>query len=146
MLNKYIAIGNLTNDTKVQDIKSNKLCTFSLAINNPTNNKDVCFIDVETWGKVAENCSQFLSKGSKIFIEGRLKYSCWEAKDGSKKCKVSCIADYVQFMPSSKDSDTEFKQNTKGNSSSTSPDQEVENEIENIEGEDDFDELADVPF
>jgi single-strand DNA-binding protein len=132
MLNKYIAIGNLTNDAKIQEIKSNKLCTFSLAVNNPTNNKDVCFIDVETWGKVAENCSKFLSKGSKIFIEGRLKYSCWETKDGSKKCKVSCIADYVQFM-----STKEFEE----------PMQTKEGESYEIDQEnDDFDELADVPF
>jgi len=85
MLNKYIAIGNLTTDPNVKKIKDTSLCTFSLAINNPIKKEDVCFIDVETWGRVADSCEKYLSKGSKILMEGRLKYSCWESKDGSKK-------------------------------------------------------------
>jgi len=132
MLNKYIAIGNLTIAPKTQQIKDTHLTTFSVAINNPMNKNDVCFIDIETWGKTAQNCSKFLDKGSKIFLEGRLKYSCWQAKDGSKKCKVSCVADYVQFMNSSKeDSQPENKEHI-----------DAEEELTTEE----FDELSDIPF
>ena len=129
MLNKYIAIGNLTAAPKSQKIKDTQLATFSVAINNPVKKDDVCFIDVETWGKTAQNCSKFLEKGSKIFLEGRLKYGCWQAKDGTKKCKVSCVADYVQFMSSTKDEDTEAKI-------------EAEEELSAEE----HDELSDIPF
>jgi single-strand DNA-binding protein len=131
MLNKYIAIGNLTTDPKTQQIKDTTLCTFSLAVNNPVKKDDVCFIDIETWGRTADNCSKFLNKGSKIFIEGRLKYGCWQAKDGSKRCKVSCVGDYVQFM------------STKGEDNVENTQQKVDNpEVD----EEMFDELKDIPF
>ena len=132
MLNKYIAIGNLTAVPKTQKVKDTQLTTFSLAVNNPVNKNDVCFIDVETWGKTAQNCSKFLDKGSRIFIEGRLKYSCWQAKDGTKKCKVSCVADYVQFMSSNKEETDSIEDKHK----------EAEEEFSAEE----FDELSDIPF
>ena len=131
MLNKYIAIGNLTGDPKTQKVKDTSLVTFSLAINNPIKKDDVCFIDVETWGRTADNCAKFIKKGSKIFIEGRLKYGCWQTKTGEKRCKVSCVGDYVQFMDSKTD-------DPKGMSTQT----EVEEDIDAAE----FDELSDIPF
>ena len=131
MLNKYIAIGNLTIDPKTQQIKDTTLCTFSLAVNNPIKKDDVCFIDIETWGRTADNCSKFLKKGSQIFVEGRLKYGCWEAKDGSKRCKVSCVGDYVQFM------------STKGEDNV----EKIDKKADNPEVDDEmFDELKDIPF
>lgn len=130
MLNKYLAIGNLTSDPKKQSIKDTNLVTFSLAINNPVKKDDVCFVDVETWGRNADNCAKFLKKGSKVFIEGRLKYNCWEAKDGSKRCKVSCVADYVQFMSSKNEETLEKKVQQEDNQDLTQ----------------EFDELADIPF
>lgn len=133
MLNKYIAIGNLTAKPKVQQVKDTQLTTFSVAVNNPMNKNDVCFIDIETWGKTAQNCSKFLDKGSKIFLEGRLKYSCWQSKDGSKKCKVSCVADYVQFMNSNKE---------ESNNENIKQELEVDEELSAEE----FDELSDIPF
>lgn len=133
MLNKYIAIGNLTVDPKTQQVNDKSLTTFSLAINNPLNKNDVCYIDVETWGRQADNCAKFLKKGSKIFIEGRLKYGCWQTKSGEKRCKVSCVGDYVQFMDSKNDS----SQLEKSVQSNDNP-QEVEF--------DEDDELANIPF
>jgi single-strand DNA-binding protein len=134
MLNKYIAIGNLTIDPSIKKIKDTSLCTFSLAINNPVKKDDVCFIDVEAWGRTADNCEKFLSKGSKIFMEGRLKYGCWEAKDGSKRCKVSCVADYVQFM------------STKGEGEGVKSVEESPPAEPESTNTDEFDELSDIPF
>jgi len=131
MLNKYIAIGNLTGDPKTQKVKDTSLVTFSLAINNPIKKDDVCFIDVETWGRTADNCAKFIKKGSKIFIEGRLKYGCWQTKTGEKRCKVSCVGDYVQFMDSKSDDSKEMSTQT-----------EVDEDIDAAE----FDELSDIPF
>jgi single-strand DNA-binding protein len=131
MLNKYIAIGNLTGDPKTQTVKDTSLVTFSLAINNPIKKDDVCFIDVETWGRTADNCAKFIKKGSKIFVEGRLKYGCWQTKTGEKRCKVSCVGDYVQFMDSKPD-------DPKGMSTQT----EVDEDVDAAE----FDELSDIPF
>ena len=131
MLNKYIAIGNLTIEPKTQQVNEKSLTTFSLAVNNPVNKNDVCFIDVETWGRTADNCAKFLKKGSKIFIEGRLKYGCWQTKGGEKRCKVSCVGDYVQFMDTKNDG-----------ASKPSEDTDTDTEIEI--GEED--ELANIPF
>ena len=135
MLNKYIAIGNLTTDPNIKQIKDTSLCTFSLAINNPVKKDDVCFIDVEAWGRTADNCEKYLSKGSKIFMEGRLKYGCWESKDGSKRCKVSCVADYIQFMSSKNEDQAQPHKKT----------EDLTPDAENLNNEE-IDELSDIPF
>ncbi|NOX96915.1 MAG: single-stranded DNA-binding protein [Nitrospirae bacterium] len=50
------------------------------------------------WGKQAENCSQYLNKGSAIFVEGRLQSRSWEAEDGTKRNTLEVVARRVQFL------------------------------------------------
>lgn len=129
-MNKYIALGNLTKDPESKQTKSGKsICTFTLAVNNPNNN--TFFIDVETWNKVADNCSRFLSKGRKVLIEGKLNLNTWESKTGEKRSKVFCTADIVNFLSKHENTD-QTKNNT--------------DENQNPKAESEFDEFADVPF
>ena len=104
-LNKVFLIGNLTRDPELRYIPSGTaVANFGLATNRVYNTQDgerkeeVCFVDIVTWAKTAENCANYLSKGSPIFIEGRLQYDSWETEDGQKRSKLRVVADRVQFL------------------------------------------------
>lgn len=102
MLNKYIAIGNLTQNPSTKKVGEYSVTNFGLAINdivlkNKEKQKQVTFIDVETWGKQAENCSKYLEKGRRVLVEGKIKMNSWE-KDGRKFSKLFCVADKVTFL------------------------------------------------
>ena len=103
-LNKVILIGNLTRDPEVRFLPSGKALTeLRLAISSKyktaagEEKEEVCFINVAVWGKQGEACGQYLSKGSPLLVEGRLKYDEWE-KDGVKHNRLSVVADRTQFI------------------------------------------------
>lgn len=106
-LNKVFLMGNLTRDPELRYIPGGvAVTTFSLAVgyNYKTQTgeqkEEVCFVRVVVWGKQAESCSQYLSKGRPVFVEGRLIYRSWEDKDGNKKNTLEVRADRVQFLGS----------------------------------------------
>ncbi len=106
-LNKVFLMGNLTRDPELRYIPSGQaVSTLGLAVNNKfgkDQKEDVLFIDVDVWGKTAENCTQYLHKGSPVFIEGRLRLQQWDDKtSGQKRSKVSVTANSVQFLSSGK--------------------------------------------
>ena len=103
--NKVILMGNLTRDPQVRQIPSGTtVADLGIAVNESYRNKSgeqiesTCFADVVVWGRQAEACGEHLSKGSGIFLEGRLQFDQWEAKDGGKRSKLRVRADRVQFM------------------------------------------------
>lgn len=97
-VNKFIALGNLTKDPEIIDRKGSKVCNFSIAINEVSGNKkETIYIDVECWGAVAENCGNFLKKGSLVFVDGKLKFNSW-GKGNNKRNKISCRAFVVTDM------------------------------------------------
>jgi single-strand DNA-binding protein len=59
--------------------------------------EEVCFVNCEVYGKQAENCGKYLTKGRQVLVEGRLRYEQWE-KDGQKRNALKVIADRVQFL------------------------------------------------
>jgi single-strand DNA-binding protein len=139
-MNKYIGIGNLTKNPECRDAGQSKVCSFSLAINeyyytDGTKKQTTTYIDVETWNKQAENCTKFLSKGSKVAIEGKLKTNAWE-KNGQKFSKLFCVADRVHFLGS--------EESTKSDQPTSKNNQKVEEKVENKEDETDY--MDDVPF
>ncbi len=105
-LNKVFLAGNLTRDPDVRHIPSGAaVATLGLAINrryrdnSGKDKEEVVFVDVTVWDRAAENCGQYLTKGSPVLIEGRLKLDQWE-KDGKKQSKLSVVAERVQFLSS----------------------------------------------
>ena len=103
-LNKVLLIGNLTRDPEVRFLPSGKALTdLRMAISNKyktaagEEKEDVCYVGVVVWGKQGEACGQYLSKGSPLLVEGRLKYDEWE-KDGVKHNRLSVVADRTQFI------------------------------------------------
>ena len=105
-LNKIFMIGNLTRDPELRYVPSGApVTTFGLAVNRTfmtqhgDKKDEVCFVRVVVFGKQAESCSQYLTKGRPVFIEGRLQYRAWE-QDGQKRSTLDIVADRVQFLGS----------------------------------------------
>lgn len=103
--NRVYLIGNLTRDPELRYIPSGTaVANFGLATNriyttqDGERKEDVCFVDIVTWARTAENCANYLTKGSPVFIEGRLQYRSWETDDGQKRSKLEVVADRVQFL------------------------------------------------
>ena len=104
-LNKLLLAGNLTRDPELRYTpKGTALVKFSLAINRTyqagtETKKDVTFVDVEAWGKTAENIGKNFRKGKSIFVEGRLQLQQWDDKQtGQKRSKLSVVCESFQFV------------------------------------------------
>lgn len=102
--NQVILMGNLTRDPELRYIPSGTAVTdITLAINDrrkgPTGEwiEETQFIDVTLWGRTAEVVSEYCSKGSPLFVEGRLKLDTWE-KDGKKNYKLRVTGDRIQLL------------------------------------------------
>jgi single-strand DNA-binding protein len=105
-LNKVLLIGNLTRDPEVRYTpKGTAVGDLGIAINDSYKAQDgtiketVTYVDIEVWGRQAETCKQYLTKGRPVFIEGQLRLDQWE-QDGQKKSKLKVRADRVQFLGS----------------------------------------------
>ncbi len=106
-INKAIIFGNLTRDPELRALPSGApVCSFSIATNRTykkadgTKQEEVEFHNIVVFGRQAENCAQYLKKGSTAYVEGRIKTRSWE-KDGVKHYKTEINADTVQFGPRS---------------------------------------------
>lgn len=105
-LNKVLVMGNLTRDPETKHTpKGTAVTQLSLAINRKYTTEggeqrdEVTYVDVEAWGRLAENCAEHLSKGKPVFVEGRLKLDTWEDKQtGEKRSRMRVVADTVQFL------------------------------------------------
>lgn len=105
-LNRVFLMGNLTRDPELRYTPSGQgVTTLGLAVNNrfgsgEDKKEEVLFVDVNVWGKTAENCVQYLKKGSGVFVEGRLRTRSWDDKEtGQKRSKMDVTANTVQFLP-----------------------------------------------
>ena len=103
-INSVIINGRLTRDVEVSHAGEAIYAKFGIATNG-LKKDDVSFFDVLVWGKVAEICQKFLTKGSQVSIQGRLKQDRWE-KDGHKNSRVAIVASQVQFISGKKDGQT----------------------------------------
>ncbi|HJA28167.1 MAG TPA: single-stranded DNA-binding protein [Candidatus Olsenella pullicola] len=107
-INRVNISGNLTRDPELRVTGSGtQILSFGVAVNdrrrNPQTNEweDVPnFVDCVVFGARAEPLSRFLSKGSKVAVEGKLRYSSWETKDGQRRSKLEVVVDEVDFLSS----------------------------------------------
>jgi single-strand DNA-binding protein len=104
-LNRVLLIGNLTRDPELRYIPSGTaVATFTLAVNrvykaqSGEKKEETSFVRIVVWGRRAEVCGEYLSKGSPVFVEGRLQSRNWESQDGQKRSTIEVIADNVQFL------------------------------------------------
>ena len=104
--NRVVLLDNLTRDPELRYIPSGTAVTdIGLAINDrrkgPNGDwiEETTFVDVTLWGRTAEVASEYLSKGSSVLVEGRLKLDTWE-KDGKKNSKLRVVGERMQMLGS----------------------------------------------
>jgi single-strand DNA-binding protein len=108
--NKVILMGNLTRDPELRYTPNGTaVSTLSLAVNriprSDSQEKEVDFFDIVAFGKQAENCSEYLRKGSPILVDGRLQQRRWETDEGQKRSKIEVVAFTVQFLGTARSSE-----------------------------------------
>lgn len=102
--NRVILVGNITRDIELKYIQSGSAVTeLGLAVNDRRKSAsgewidETTFVDVTLWGRTAEVASEYLSKGSPVLIEGRLKLDQWET-DGQKRSKLRVVGEKMQML------------------------------------------------
>lgn len=104
-MNQVVLIGRLTKDPEMKWISDSQkaVTTFTLAVNRPYEKDDGAdFLRIVVFGKSAENCERYLSKGSQIGVQGRIQTGSYETKTGEKRYTTDIIADRVEFLSSAK--------------------------------------------
>jgi single-strand DNA-binding protein len=106
-INRVILVGNLTRDPELKQLPSgSSVCSLRVAVNSRRKDETGQWVDkpnyfsVSVFGNQAESCSQYLSKGRPVAIDGRLDWREWQAQDGSKREAVEIVAESVQFLGS----------------------------------------------
>jgi single-strand DNA-binding protein len=110
--NKVILMGNLTRDPELRYTpKGTAIAKFGLAVNRKWRNdagetqEEVTFVDIDVFGRSAENVGQYLRKGSPALVEGRLKLDQWDDRNtGQKRSRLGVVAETVQFLGNRDDS------------------------------------------
>jgi single-strand DNA-binding protein len=105
--NRVILVGNLTRDPELRYTPNGTAVTdVGLAVNDRYKNASgewvdqPTFVDVTLWARTAEVASEYLSKGSPILVEGRLKLDTWETNDGQKRSKLRVVGEKMQMLGS----------------------------------------------
>ena len=102
-MNKAILIGNLTREPEKRGTPSGiSLCTFTIAVSrrfaNQQGERQADFIPIVAWRGLADNCANYLHKGSKVAVIGEIRTRSYDAQDGSKRYVTEIQADEVQFL------------------------------------------------
>jgi single-strand DNA-binding protein len=106
--NKVILMGNLTRDPELKYLPSGTaVARLGLAVNHSYTDRqsgekkeEVCFIDLDAFGRTAETMNEYLQKGRTVLIEGRLRYRTWETDDGQKRGKHDVFVERFTFVGS----------------------------------------------
>ncbi len=144
-LNKVMLIGNLTKDPEARTLPSGQaVSSFSLATNRTWKDKDGAkkeqaeFHNIVAFGKLAEICNQYLKKGAKTYIEGRLQTSSWEDQNGVKKYRTEIIAENLSMLGG--------RSSGNSNSFDSSTKSSEEEELPIIQADDEEINIEDIPF
>ena len=98
-MNVVTLIGNLATDVDLHDVgEDKKVANFVLAINRPGQDAGADFVRIGVWNRQAEICAQYLAKGKRVAVDGRLKSRSWEDADGTRRSAVEVVAHRVQFL------------------------------------------------
>ena len=117
--NKVILMGNLTRDPEVRELPGGgSVTTLGLAVNEKWTTKDgekredVCFVDVDAFGRQGEVVMEYFGNGKQILIEGKLRFRSWEDGDGNKRSTLSLVLDRFSFVGSRESSNGQLPDST----------------------------------
>lgn len=111
--NKVILMGNLTRDPELKYLPSGSaVANIGIAVNRVYNDRqsgekkeEVCFVDLDAFGRTAEIINEYFQKGRPILVEGRLRFQTWETDDGQRRSKHSVMVDRFEFVGGRQDGD-----------------------------------------
>jgi single-strand DNA-binding protein len=110
-MNNCQLIGRLTNDPAVRETgNGTSVASLRLAVQRPRRNGEdqgADYVDVTVFGRQAETCVEYLAKGRKVAVTGRLHHSEWKAEDGSRRNKLEVVATTVDFLDRAPDADSQ---------------------------------------
>jgi single-strand DNA-binding protein len=99
MVNVVTLIGNLATDVELRELDGErKVSSFLLAVDRPSQDGGADFVRVSAWNRQAEVCAQYLTKGRRVAVDGRLRSRSWEEADGKRRSAVEVWANSVQFL------------------------------------------------
>ena len=106
-INRVVLVGNLTRDPELRHTPGGTpVCSLRIAVNSRRKDESGQWVDkpnyfsISVFGNQAESCTQYLSEGRPVAIDGRLEWREWQAQDGAKRESVEVVADSVQFLGS----------------------------------------------
>ena len=132
MFNKVILTGNLSKDITLKSGSNITIANTTIAVNrkfknqNGDTSEEVLFIDITFFGRQAEIANQYLNKGSKVLIEGRLKYDTWQDQNGQNRSKHSVVVESMEMLGSQ---NTGTNQNNQSHNQSNNSYNESNDEI-----------------
>lgn len=99
-MNQVVLIGRLANDPELSYTPNNQtaVCRFTLAVNRMRREDPADFIRITVWGKQAENCDRYLSKGRQAAVHGRIQTGSYTNRDGAKVYTTEVVANSVEFL------------------------------------------------
>lgn len=149
-VNQVTLMGNLTRDPELRNTPSGQsVCSFSLALNRAYKDQSgewkeaTDYIDVVAWGPLGERVAQYLSKGRRCLVQGRLQSRSWE-QDGNKRSKVEVLASDVTFLDSRGGGDDDG--NGGGSSDNAAPAAKKKDDVVIEDITDEPINLDDIPF
>jgi len=104
-LNKVMIIGNVGSEPEMRFTPNgNPVTSFRVATSrvytttNGERKEEIEWFSVVAWGRLAEQCNQFLNKGRRVYAEGRLRTNSWQGQDGQRHYRTEIVADHVLFL------------------------------------------------
>jgi single-strand DNA-binding protein len=109
-MNKCIIVGFLGGEPELKSLTNNSVCNFNVAttekwVSDGEKHERTEWHKIVVWGKMAEVCAKYLTKGSQVAIEGKLQTRSFEDKDGNKRYITEIVAEHVNFLDRKKTSD-----------------------------------------
>jgi len=145
-INQVILMGRLTRDPEMRTTTTGKsIASFSLAVDRQSQDDQADFFDVTAWEKLGELANQYLSKGRRCLVQGRLRQDSWDDKEtGKKRSRIEVVATDITFLDGPNDGQSQGGGSSapRGNSSSSSKSKDTV--IEDID--DKPIDLSEIPF
>ena len=98
-MNVVTLIGNLATDVELKEVGEDKrVATFLLAVDRPSKDGGADFVRISVWDRQAELCNQFLAKGKRVGLDGRLRSRSWQDGEGARRSAIEVVANRVEFL------------------------------------------------
>lgn len=108
-MNTVSLIGNLATDVELRDLREEKkVASFLLAVDRPGKDAGADFVQVTAWDRQAETCAQYLAKGRRVALDGRLRSRSWE-DEGKRRTAIEVVANRVQFLSGPREEEAPFE-------------------------------------